>query len=309
MSRLAHYFRELTYLKVILEHGSINRAATEIGLSQPALTRSIGRLEAALGVKLLNRSAKGVFPTPYGEAMLIHMKLIDSELERTAEEIESLRQGTGGTIICGATVGAISWLFSESINQFKRLRPKLRIRIVEGIPSALLGMLRTGEVDVVVCAKVENIVEADLVGESIGRDRVGLFAGRDSLVLKKPLRSLKDIDASTQWVLPNWSGDFYRLIQQKFTAEKMPLPTSAIETSSTTLLKAILKSNDRAIGISTSHLMDADIQQGTIKEIEGPWSFFASNTMIYRRGNIAPSPLVDLFAQCIRATSQSRGTG
>ena len=98
------------------------------------------------------------------------------------------------------------------------------------------------------------------------------------------------------------------MIQQKFTAEKMPLPTSAIETSSTTLLKAILKSNDRAIGISTSHLMDADIQQGAIKEIEGTWSFFASNTMIYRRGNVTASPLVELFAQCIRATSQSRGS-
>jgi DNA-binding transcriptional LysR family regulator len=306
MNKLTQYFRELQYLKVVIEHGSINRAASQVGLSQPALTRSIGRLEAALGVQLLNRSARGIFPTAYGDALMLHLKLIDSELQRAGSELEALQQGNGGQITCGGTIGAISWLFAESIDLFTRRRPKLRIRVLEGIPSTLLALLRSGEVDVVVCTKVDDTVESDLAGESIGSDRVGLFVGKGSRLLRKSFRSLKDINAAALWILPNWSGEFYRLIRRKFAAESIAFPSSAIETSSTTLVKSILRSNDRAVAISTAHLMDAEILDGTIQEIQGDWSLFTSNTMIYRRANVITPPLVEQLVQCIKSTARSR---
>lgn len=301
MKRLTHYFQELMHLKVVLEQGSINRAAAQIGLTQPALTRSIGRLEAALGVQLLNRTPRGVFPTTYAEAMVAHLKLIDTELEKATVELESLKYGNGGQLTCGGTIGAVNWLFARAITHLNRKRPKLRIRVVESFPGNLLSMLRTGELDVVVCAKTNDLLEADLSGEAIAQDHVGLFAAKGSHFLKRGPLSLKEVNASAQWILPNWSGGFYRLVRQRFEAAGIKPPENAIETSSSMLLRGLLRTNDRAVAITTSHVVDSELRTGGILELNGDWSFFHSNTMIYQRANIVPPVQVKLFIQSIKS--------
>lgn len=308
MTRLSHHFQELMHLRIVLEQGSINRAAAQVGLTQPALTRSIGRLEASLGVQLLNRTARGVFPTAYGEAILSHIKLINSELERAGNELEIMKRGMGGQITCGGTIGAVNRLFGPTISQIKKRKPRLRVRVIESFPINLLSMLRTGDLDVVVCAKTNDLTEVDLTGELLGTDRVGLFVGRGNSLLKTPTTTLEEVSTVAHWILPNWSGAFYRLIQGEFQKRNLPVPTSAIETSSTTLLKSLLKTNDRAVAITTSNVIGADLTDGSIRELKGDWKLFASHTMIYLRADVAPSPPVQLFIQCIKSVAAHRGS-
>ena len=59
---------DLRVLMVVVEAGSMGKAARLLATSQPAVSRSIGELEHALGVRLLDRSAQGIEPTPYGRA-------------------------------------------------------------------------------------------------------------------------------------------------------------------------------------------------------------------------------------------------
>lgn len=114
------------------EYGSINRAAAPLGLSQPALTRSIGRLEEIVGAKLLHRTSRGVVPTEFGKALIKHVQAIDSELHQASTTIDLLKGNIDGVITCGAGPVSMFYLLPAAVNEFRKRWPRLHFRLVEG---------------------------------------------------------------------------------------------------------------------------------------------------------------------------------
>ena len=82
----------------VAERGGLRAAARQLGLPQPALTRSIQELEKELGVPLFERSAKGVTLTPMGSAFLRRANAVRSELQKAKDEIDQLRGQTHGSL-------------------------------------------------------------------------------------------------------------------------------------------------------------------------------------------------------------------
>src|ERR1700741_543299 len=83
-------FRDLHVLSVVVQRGSMAKAATQLGVSQPAVSEVIADLEHALGVRLLDRSPQGVEPTMFGKAVLKRSAAVFDELKQTVRDIESL---------------------------------------------------------------------------------------------------------------------------------------------------------------------------------------------------------------------------
>ena len=151
---LARHFENLLHLKAITDAGSFNRAAKMIGLSQPALTRSIHRLEAAVGAPLLTRVAKGVYPTECGRALLDHIDVIDAELEQATTMLRVMKGRAGSQLACGGSFVPMCFLIPRAIKDFSEGKPSLHVRLVENSTDNLLRMLRLGELELVVCAKM-----------------------------------------------------------------------------------------------------------------------------------------------------------
>jgi hypothetical protein len=78
---------DLRVLMVVVEAGSMGKAARLLATSQPAVSRSIGELEHALGVRLLDLSARGIEPTPYGRALLKRGTAVFDELQQSIKDI------------------------------------------------------------------------------------------------------------------------------------------------------------------------------------------------------------------------------
>ena len=72
--------KQLRYLRAIVEHKTFAPAADVLGLSQPALSRSISELEGEIGTRLLNRGRQGATPTVFGQALAARSEAIDAEL-------------------------------------------------------------------------------------------------------------------------------------------------------------------------------------------------------------------------------------
>ena len=85
--------RHLAYFAAAAETGSISRAATRLGTSQPSVSRQIRTLEKELGVSLLRRSANGVRTTPAGEGLLRHYQRVSAEIARVPEVVEAAFEG------------------------------------------------------------------------------------------------------------------------------------------------------------------------------------------------------------------------
>src|SRR5262249_61003799 len=96
---------DLRVPKSVVEAGSMAKAAQRLGTSQPAISRSIADLEHTLGVRLLERSAWGVAPTQYGEAIIRRGVAVFDELRQGVKDIEFLADPTAGELRGGCPRG------------------------------------------------------------------------------------------------------------------------------------------------------------------------------------------------------------
>ncbi len=303
LNLLSRHFENLLHLRAVVDAGSINRAATKIGLSQPALTRSIGKLEAALGVKLLTRVAKGVFPTEFGQALLDHVRAVDGELERARTTLNLLKGRTGEPLACGGTFLSMSLLVPLAVKEFDKARPGSQVRLFEAPTDALLTMLRLGELDVVVGSQLDEDGHDDLVAEALATEHVGIFVHNSHKLLGRRRHTLKHLAATEKWILPSPPGPLYRLMEAEFARHGVGPPRRFIETSSLIAIRKLIPITGH-IAITSSMVMAPTLFDGTSKEIVGDWVFPNTTiTAFHRRG--ASSPEVAAFAECLRRAAQS----
>src|SRR5580658_6116927 len=95
--------RDLRLLDVVVRSKSMVRAAAQLNLSQPAVSKAISEMEQMLGVRLLDRSRQGIEPTSYGRALLKSGVAIFDDLRQGVREIEFLSDPTSGDVRIAAT--------------------------------------------------------------------------------------------------------------------------------------------------------------------------------------------------------------
>ncbi len=301
---LSRHFENLLHLKAVVDAGSINRAAAAIHLSQPALTRSIGKLEAALGVKLLTRVAKGVYPTEAGQALLEHVRAVDGELERAGTTLNILKGRTGGPMACGGTFLSMSLLVPLAVKEFEKIKPGSHVRLMEGPTEAMLKLLRLGELDVVVGTRIAEEGYEDLVSEALATEHVGLFVHNSHALRSHEQHSLKRLVATENWILPTPPGPLYQVVQKEFTRQSLSLPRRYIETSSLIAVRKLIPVTGY-IAVTSSMVVAPALIDGTSRELEGDWDFPATTITAFYRAEKATSAAALAFADCLRRVARS----
>lgn len=142
--------RQLLYFVRIVEEGSFSRASQSLHIAQPALSQQLVNLEQELGVKLLNRSVRGVTPTAAGQAVLRQAHFILRQVENTKLIAQQTEQG-----VVGSVTAALPWTISSSVGlallrELRTSEPGIQIEIVEGPSSFLSNLLARGKADIAV---------------------------------------------------------------------------------------------------------------------------------------------------------------
>src|SRR5262245_66316306 len=114
----------------VAEAGSMGKAARLLATSQPAVSRSIGELEHALGVRLLDRSAYGVEPTPYGRALLKRGAAMFDELSQGIKDIRFLAEPDVGDITIAASIANAEGLVCSAMTGLSRRYPRLSFDVL-----------------------------------------------------------------------------------------------------------------------------------------------------------------------------------
>ncbi|MCX8005102.1 MAG: LysR family transcriptional regulator [Burkholderiaceae bacterium] len=180
--------RKLLYLAAAIEHGSFTRAAKHLGITQPALSTSIERLESSMGSKLLERSAQGVTPTRLGELLHFHARLIRDELEVAEKRLRHSDQRDTSTITFGTLPSLATAVVPTGVSRWRQETKGILLRIVEDNQLGLLFKLLRGELDFIV-AKTEFFGFLDGMRQRVlFRDQLHVIArqGHPALSLKAP---------------------------------------------------------------------------------------------------------------------------
>jgi DNA-binding transcriptional LysR family regulator len=147
---MAIEFRHLRHLLTVAEHGSFSRAAQVLHLTQPALSRSIKALEAALGAPVFERGRAGVEPTEVGRLVMRHAQAMDLASHDLFRELGMLQDMEQGELRLGAGPFGGAALVGPVLGRLHRLHPRLRISVVLAPWKELPARVQSRELDLIV---------------------------------------------------------------------------------------------------------------------------------------------------------------
>src|SRR5262249_1652632 len=121
--------RDLHILLTVAAQGSMIKAAAQLHVSQPAISDAIATLEAAVAVRLLDRSRRGVEPTRYGSLLLRYGQLAIDDLRQGMKEIEFLADPTAGEVRVACTDTIVNGSLVPIIQRLGEKYPRVRLHV------------------------------------------------------------------------------------------------------------------------------------------------------------------------------------
>lgn len=237
--------RDLHVLLAVVQSGSMAKAAVTLGVSQPVVSEAVADLEAAVGVRLVDRSRRGVTPTLYGEAILARSRIVFDELRQGIRDIEFLAEPSLGEVRIGCPESLAIGVLPPIIAEFSRRFPRVRFQVAQTNtlnPRLEFPDLRERRLDIVLARVVEtpgNITFAeDLNVERLIDDQLLVAAGASSRwAARRKIRLTELADAA--WILPANSWNSLR-VAEAFAAVGMKMPEVIVDTFSVALRNQLL---------------------------------------------------------------------
>jgi DNA-binding transcriptional LysR family regulator len=226
--------RDLHVLFEVVQRGSMAKAANHLGITQSAVSQVIADLEHLLGVRLLDRSSRGVAATVYGDALLKHGKAAFDDLRQGIQEIEFLKDPGVGQIRIGAPESIASGVLPIVMREFSRMYSRANLDVVTIASVGLLPKLRDRSLDLVIVlggSITEEIKSAtDLKTETILNDKLVVVADARGAWARRRRIDLAEL-VEAPWVLAP-SGFSNDLLFDALRARGLQMPKILFRTFS-----------------------------------------------------------------------------
>jgi len=169
--------RQLRAFLAVARARSFTRAASELNLTQSALTMAIRGLEAEVGLRLLDRSTRAVIPTAHGERFFTTAERLLDEMERAIDDLRAIADRQSGLVVMAATASFIGPVIAPALRALAKRFPGIAVRLIEEHTDGAARRLLAGELDFAITTlpKPESGIEAI----PLMRDRFGLLCPRD----------------------------------------------------------------------------------------------------------------------------------
>ncbi len=154
--------RQIEYFVRVAELGGFTRAASALGIAQPALSRQVRLLEVELRQNLLVRDGRGAVPTEAGRILLAHGRGILHQVERAREELGRVRGALAGRVAVGLPTSLARLLTVPLLRAFRKQMPEASISISEGLSTAMQESLVNGRLDIAVLYNARPSPELDI---------------------------------------------------------------------------------------------------------------------------------------------------
>lgn len=148
-------------LLIVLEEGSVNRAAVRLRIAQPALSRQMKLLETEMGGRLLERESSGVKPTGLGHAVVKTMRPIIESYEAALADLRHEARGLGDELRVGFLMSAAQSLLTPTMERLRQTHPELRLRLHDMSPKEQIDALKAGELDVAILGQEGSVASRD----------------------------------------------------------------------------------------------------------------------------------------------------
>ena len=279
---------KLRLFLVILEEGSLRRAAERLHISQSAITRQIQLLEHDLVGRVLERTSVGVRPTNGGHTLAEKAKTLLADYDSVTAEIRRLVRGESDRLRIGYVASAVQEYLGPALAVLRRTYPKAKIKMLDQTPGEMIIALRRGEIDLALTGH-----GVDLLARDFYTHKLASVPSLVTLPLDHPLASQKQISISqlknesfvraSDSVVPRYDQKIIEFCRRfgKFRPRFVAVgqPTSLAE-------GLALAANEGAISLNPSfisHLGIPNVVMVPIADKEATWDLF----VVWQRGKTA----------------------
>jgi DNA-binding transcriptional LysR family regulator len=229
--------RDLDVLMVVVQAGGIGKAAGRLGVSQPAVSKSIADLEGTLGVRLLERSRQGITPTPYAIALVKRGTAIFDELRHGFHDVEFLADPSAGEVRIGATEPLSVAVIAPAINQLSRQFPRIRFCVTVGDATTLFRGLVDRHFEVAFSRMYKPLPDEFDV-DTLFEDTLIVAAGARNPLTRRRKLALSDL-VNEPWATFPFESLFGSLIEEVFRVRGLTPPQPTVTSLSPYLLNEL----------------------------------------------------------------------
>lgn len=297
---------DIDYFLAVASLGQARRAAGALGVSQPAITKGLQRLEKELGFPLFERSKRGMQLTPVAEQFRQRTQALRASLGEAIKEAADLHLGAIGVLRVGVSPLYAQRLFVPACLQLHRQRPAARIRVMIHLNDALLAALRLGDLDVTVNA-MPGVMPDDLDAVPLMEDALCMVVRNGHpLLARRRLRITDLVDAD--WMLPGPDVAARRNVEGRLAEAGLPPPRVAVEVSNTAAQLGKLLAQSDLVSILSESQLQGPAGEGLVPLPFVEARFVRTIGALTRKGAPLP-PLAQRFLELLQETTGSARPG
>jgi len=231
--------RDLNVLLTVARCGSMGKAAAQLAVSQPAISKAISEMEASLRVKLLDRSPRGVEPTIYARTLLDRGLNAFDELRQAVQHIEFLADPTAGEVRIGSSLGTAISFVSVVIDRLAKRYPRIHFDLLTGDATLTYRALAERKIDLLIARIFAPVDEEHMQAEVLYEVRDVVAAAAQNPWTRRRRVKLADL-VNVPWVLPPTDSLQGTIVAEAFRVSGLEVPRAAVITATVPVRNALL---------------------------------------------------------------------
>ena len=249
--------RDLRYFLVLVDHRHVGRAAAALGLSQPALSKSLRRLEEMAEAQLFERSRHGIALTASGRTLAERARGILREIDAALEEVQAFQGSIKGTVRVGAIPTICEQYLPQAISGLVADHADIRVSVSSNWNESLFAMLDAGETDLIVTGLKAPLTNARYVCRPVLQDQVGMVCRNSHPLLAEP-RPQAAL-STYSWAMAGGMAPGRQWLEERLAERRLARPVIAVETDSLVLAREVVLRSD-LLGFLPHRLVRADVE-------------------------------------------------
>jgi DNA-binding transcriptional LysR family regulator len=298
--------RDLHVFQTVVQRGSMAKAAQQLGVSQPAVSEVMAELEHMLGVRLVDRSGRGVEPTIYGDALLKRSIAAFDELKQSINDIAFLSDPSAGEIRIGTSINSAAGLAAAVIDRLTRRHPRFVCHLITGETSMLYRALEERDVDAVLTRIAAPFDETRMQAAVLYTASRFVVAATGNSWSRRRRVGLADL-VNEPWTLPPPDSLNGAVAADDFRAAGLDLPRATVITF-TDIARVALVAKGRFLTIAHKSALELFGWNKAVKALPIELGTTTGPVGIITLKNRTLTPVVQLFIDCARELAKPLAT-
>jgi DNA-binding transcriptional LysR family regulator len=290
-------FQQLRYFIKSIENGNISQTAQELNISQPAVSKSIKKLEEEVESRLIERHGKGIKATKTGEALYKHAKTILNQIDRATDEIQSIKGALPEHLSIGCSPSLVDYVLPTIMDLFLKQWPNCTLALHKALYPDLLTALKSGELDTAIALDFHAYSESDMKFEVLGKSKIVFLVNPNHPLAKLKTISLKQMNAA-RWILLNVSETknyFQNLFETNSLKPNYPVAFS----NSMDIIKSSLLATE-LIGFLPMQMVQKELANRSLIEVNVDVPDREMDIVLAHNKTLFPSEILKSFLQISR---------